>query len=84
MYSIRITPGQTVSLTATATAAPGLTIARVEYYSSGRFIGQRTTAPYSMDWTNGPLPTGPFTFMARLVLTDGRAVASPPVTITVQ
>lgn len=76
--------GQGLTLTATASAGGGLTIARVEYYNGGVFIGQSSTAPYSVPWNNLPLPAGAFTFIARVVTTDGRAVSSAPVTITVQ
>lgn len=75
--------GQTVTLTATVTAGPGVTVARVEYYQGGLLVGQATSAPYQVSWNNLPLAPGPFTFIARVVTTDNRAVASSPVAITV-
>ncbi len=78
--------GQQITLTATATAGSGLTIARVEYYVRGVYIGQSTSAStqYPVPWTNTPLPGGAYLFTARVVSTDGHAVASTPVTVTVQ
>jgi YD repeat-containing protein len=75
---------QHINLTASASASGGLTIARVEYYVRGVYIGQATTAPYTVSWTNEPLPPGSFIMTARVVATDGHAVASSPVTLVVQ
>jgi hypothetical protein len=84
------TPGQIVAFnqptnfTASASASGGLTIARVEYYVRGVYVGQSATAPYTVSWINTPLPGGSFVVVARVVSTDGHAVASTPVTFTVQ
>jgi YD repeat-containing protein len=75
---------QHITLTASASASGGLTIARVEYYVRGVYIAQSTTPPYSVSWTNEPLPAGSFVMTARVVSTDGHAVASSPVTLIVQ
>jgi hypothetical protein len=75
---------QHITLTASASASGGLTIARVEYYVRGVYIAQATTPPYSVSWTNEPLPAGSFVMTARVVATDGHAVASAPVTLIVQ
>ncbi len=80
-----IASGQQITLTASASVGSGLTIARVEYYVRGVLIGSTTSGPtYSMTWTNTPLPPGSFVFHARLVATNGQAVASQPITLTVQ
>jgi hypothetical protein len=76
--------GAQVTLTASASATGGLTISRVEYYVRGVLIGSATTAPYTKTWTNTPLPIGSYLFHARVVATNGQAVASAPATITVQ
>jgi hypothetical protein len=73
-----------VALTAEVAVPPGVTVTRVEYYQSGVLVGQSTTAPYSVTWLSGELPVGTYTFIARLVASDGRAVSSTPVTVTIQ
>lgn len=78
--------GQTIQLTATATVGPGLTVARVEYYNGGQFVGQASVAPFTVPLMNGGNGTLPATnvLRARIVATNGQAVASAPVTITAQ
>ncbi len=71
--------GSTVTLQASVT---GSDIARVEYYNGGIYIGQATSAPYAVNWTNTPLPPGSFTFFARVVTTANDVAVSEPVTIT--
>lgn len=84
--SQQVLVGQTIQLTATASVGGGLTIARVEYYNGGQFIGQAATAPYTVPFTNGGNGTLPPTVVlrARVVATNGQAAASSPVTITIQ
>ena len=77
----------TVNFTATAgvMAGSGLTIAKVEYYNGGIKIGESSTAPnYSVPFYVVAVPTGPNVFIARVVATNGKAVASTPITLTVQ
>ena len=78
----------TVNLTASAgvVAGSGLTIARVEYYNGGIKIGQSTNAGnnYSVPFYVVAVPPGPNVFIARVVATNGQAVASVPLTLTVQ
>ncbi|MEO7890996.1 MAG: Ig-like domain-containing protein [Vicinamibacterales bacterium] len=77
--------GGSVTLTASVNVGSGLTASRVEYYLNGNYIGQATAAPYSLVWAPSPaLPAGQQTFIARLILSDGRAVSSAPVSITLQ
>jgi hypothetical protein len=75
-----------VNFTATASATGGLTIARVEYYNGGTKIGESTNAAsnYSVPFTAVAVPVGPNTLFARVVSTDGKAVASAPATLIVQ
>jgi YD repeat-containing protein len=81
------TPGQTISvgftinLTAMVTVPQGTTVARVEYYNDGIFVGQATAAPYTVPFQNNALPPGPHLIIARLVTGDNRAVSSAPVEI---
>jgi YD repeat-containing protein len=80
-----IASGQQITLTATVTLGAGISLSRVEYYVRGVLIGDSTSGPlYAKTWTNTPLPPGSFVFHARAVATDGRAVASTPVTVIVQ
>jgi hypothetical protein len=79
-----LTSGALTTLTATVTVGGGLTAQQVEYYVNGLFVGQASTAPYTLTWTNGQMPTGPYAVVARLVATNGQAVSSSPITITVQ
>ena len=74
--------GATVALTADVTAASGTTVAKVEYYQGGTYVGESVTAPYAVTWQSLTLPPGPYTFRARVVTTTGRASSSAPVTIT--
>ena len=79
-----------VNFTATAgvVAGSGLVIDRVEYYNGGIKIGQSSTGPtYSVPFTVIAVPSGPNVFIARVVsttATGGKAVASVPITLTVQ
>ena len=79
-----IPQAQSLNLTATATPASGLTVTRVEYYLDGLFVGQATTAPYTVPFINAIITPGLHTFLARVVTSDGRAVSSPPVHVTTQ
>jgi hypothetical protein len=74
---------QSLQLTATVTAGPGVTIARVEYYNGGLYIGQSTGGSYPVTMA-AYLLASTNTLIARAVATDGRAVSSAPVTFTVQ
>jgi hypothetical protein len=82
------TPGQTLpvgqsfNLTALASVPQGITVVRVEYYNDGIFVGQSTTAPYTVPFQNNAMPLGAHLLIARLVASDNRAVSSPPITIT--
>jgi len=74
--------GQMVQLTASASVGSGLTVTRVEYYTSGLLVGQSTTGSYAVTLSTDLLPATNVV-IARLVASNGQAVASAPVTITV-
>ena len=78
-----VTRGQVVSLTATASVGSGLTIARVEYYNGGLLVGQATGSTYAVTMATDLLPATNV-LVARVVASNGQAVASAPITITVQ
>lgn len=78
----------TVSLTAAVgvESGSGVTIARVEYFNGGTKIGQSTNPSnnYSVPFYVVAVPPGPNVFFARVVASNGQAVASAPVTLMVQ
>ena len=77
---VRLRPGNTTTLTATA-ACPNGPISRVEFYSSGRLLGTATTAPYTFNWT--PLNCGPTTVYACAYDARGMTATSETTDITV-
>jgi Autotransporter beta-domain/Bacterial Ig domain len=73
----------TIPLTATA-AAPGTSVARVEYLVNNAIIGQAIAAPYAFNWTG--VPPGSYSITARVVPSVGAArgsVVSAPIVVTV-
>jgi RHS repeat-associated protein len=52
-----------ITLTATATAAQGYTVSKVEFFRGSTLIGTATTAPYSFNWTN--VPAGSYAVTAK-------------------
>ena len=73
--------GVATSLTATAAASAGTTIASVEFFAAGVSIGVDTVAPYSIVWT--PQNTGAVAITARAIDSNGVAVTSNAVTVNV-
>ena len=55
------TPGSNVTLSATATAASGYTISKVEFFRDTTLVATDTTAPYSVIWSNVPQGNYPIT-----------------------
>ncbi len=70
-----------IPLAATATDSNGF-IVRVEFYADGRKVGEDTTEPYAMSWTN--VPGGAYTLRARAVDDQDAWIASSPVAVTVE
>ena len=81
--NVKVTRGQTVQLTASATVGSGLTVTRVEYYNGGLLVGQSATGTYPVTLSTDLLPATNIV-IARVVASNGQAVASSPITITVQ
>jgi YD repeat-containing protein len=77
-----VTRGQDVQLTATASVGSGLTITRVEYYNNGLLVGQSATGTYAVTLSTHFVPITNV-IIARVVASNGQAVASAPRTITV-
>ncbi len=72
-------PGD-ITLRATATDADG-TVARVEFFEGATLLGQDTSTPYSLIWSNVPL--GSYTLTAVATDNNGASRTSAPLTITV-
>lgn len=70
-----------VFFAATASAATGDTLARVEFYQGTTKIGEDTSFPYSFTWNNASI--GSHALTARAVQASGASVTSAPVNISV-
>ncbi|MBI5768012.1 MAG: PD40 domain-containing protein [Verrucomicrobia bacterium] len=69
------------TITATATAASGLTIASVQFLANGVSLGTDTTFPYSAPWT--PAATGSYSLTALATDSAGNQATSTATTVTV-
>ena len=70
-----------VIVSASASEAGG-TIAKLDFYSNGNFLGSAGNAPYTT--TLGNLPAGTYLLTAVATDTQGRTAASAPITVTVE
>jgi sulfur relay (sulfurtransferase) complex TusBCD TusD component (DsrE family) len=70
----------TIPLAASVTAN-GHTITKVQFYNGATLIGQDTTAPYDLTWTN--VSAGSYSLSASLIYDAGSTAASSPVSIAV-
>jgi len=69
-----------VTLSATATAAFGRSVASVQFFANGTAVGTTdTTFPYSTTWT----PTSPGTYAITATATDDTAVSGASVAVTI-
>ncbi|HBF81223.1 MAG TPA: cellulose 1,4-beta-cellobiosidase [Streptomyces sp.] len=75
------TAGDPVLLAATAAAADGATISKVEFYDDTTLLGTDTTSPYSYE--AGQLAAGSHSVYARAYDSLGASAESPPAGITV-
>ncbi|MCI0536811.1 MAG: Ig-like domain-containing protein [Verrucomicrobiales bacterium] len=73
--------GAPVSLTASASAAPGKTIVKLEYLEQGRIVGESTTSPYAV--TLFGLAEGAHKFTARVTDSAGIIAETAPVDVSV-
>ncbi|MCD0486472.1 cellulose binding domain-containing protein [Streptacidiphilus sp. ASG 303] len=73
--------GGTVPLAATASAADGATVSRVEFYSDTTLLGTDTAAPFAFDWTN--VPAGDYSVYAKAYDSTGASSESAPVGVHV-
>jgi len=72
--------GSTISLAATASDTNG-TIAKVEFFNGTTKLGEDTTSPYSLTWTN--VAAGTYTITARATDNLNGIQNSSPISITV-
>ncbi|MGP3944505.1 MULTISPECIES: glycoside hydrolase family 48 protein [Streptomyces] len=75
------TSGGTVPMTATAAAADGATITKVEFYSDTKLLGTDTTSPYAFDHKD--VPAGDYSLYAKAYDSQGASAESTPVGIHV-
>lgn len=69
-----------VTLTADANDVEG-PVAKVEFYSGNTLLGEKTTAPFNLPFSN--LGAGIYTFTAKVTDSAGQSVTSAPITISV-
>ena len=72
-------PGSAITLNATASDADG--IARVEFYAGANKLGEDTTSPYSLVWSN--VEAGTYRLLARATDSNGGSADSALVQIAV-
>jgi hypothetical protein len=70
----------TISLAASVTAN-GHTITKAQFYNGATLLGEDTSAPYSLLWSN--VSAGSYSLTARAVYDTGSTVASSPVNMNV-
>jgi RHS repeat-associated protein len=73
--------GANISISATAAAASGLTITKVQFFKASTLLGTVTAAPYNFTWNNAT--TGSWTLTAKATDSAGGVTTSSGVTITV-
>ncbi|AXI79030.1 glycoside hydrolase family 48 protein [Peterkaempfera bronchialis] len=73
--------GGNISLAASASAADGATISKVEFYSNTTLIGTATAAPFTFNWAN--VPAGDYSVYAKAYDSLGASTESAPVGVHV-
>ncbi len=69
------------TVTASATAGTGATVAQVQFLQGSTVIGTVTSSPYSISWT--PTSSGNYSLTAKVLDTNNVTVTSSAVTVTV-
>ncbi|BCJ48876.1 cellulose 1,4-beta-cellobiosidase [Actinoplanes sp. NBRC 14428] len=77
----RFTAPASIPIAATATAASGRTVSKVEFYHDGLLLGTDTSAPYAYTWTGVPAQTAAYRVQA--VAYDSAGVKSPTADVPV-
>jgi hypothetical protein len=73
-------PPANIDLAASVTAN-GHTITKVQFYNGSSLLGESTSAPYTLTWSN--VSAGGYTLLARLVYDSGSTLDSSSVNVTV-
>jgi PKD repeat protein len=71
----------TIPISATATAATGSSIARVDFYAGAQLIASVAASPYLYNWSN--VPAGSYSIAAEQRDSAGNVIRSAPVSVTV-
>jgi hypothetical protein len=77
------TINRTVTLTATPTAAAGVTVARVDFMADGAVIGSATMSPYTAMWNTSTVTDGMNSLTAKVMDSAGMTAMSTAVSVTV-
>jgi hypothetical protein len=74
---------RTIQLSATVTAATGVTVTSVEFLVDGTVVGTATTAPYGVNWDTSTVADGAHNITARVTDSLARIVTSSAASYTV-
>jgi hypothetical protein len=74
----------TGTLSATASAASGLSVTRVDFKIDGSVVGTASTSPYTVMWNSTTVSKGNHTLTATVTDSAGGTATTPAITITVQ
>ena len=74
--------GTAVTLSATASAASGLTVSRVDFMIDGTTVGMANTSPYSVSWNSTTVTKGSHMLTAKATDSGGGTTTTPAITIT--
>jgi len=74
----------TVALNASAAAATGASVTRVDFLIDGTSVGSATAAPYSVNWDSTTVSDGTHMFTASVTDNMAQTTASTAVSVTVQ
>jgi hypothetical protein len=77
------TVNRTIALAATASAASGLTVMRVEFFVDGTSVGTASAAPYTVNWETTTVSDGQHQITVTVTDSSGKSTTSPPFTVTV-
>jgi len=72
-----------VAVSATATNADGVAIAKVQFFANNASIGTATAAPFSIEWNTAGVANGSVALKATATDADGNVGSSPTVTVIV-
>jgi uncharacterized protein (TIGR03118 family) len=72
-----------IAVTATATNADGVAIAKVQFFANSTLIGTATAAPFSIQWNTATVANGSVSLKATATDVDGNVGTSPTETVIV-